>query len=108
VPAEIKHPLLVPLVYASRYPVPENPVPGVVVPVDDDPEVVVESVVPAVVVVVAVEPVLGRYFTPEVGQVDLDPSGDVATNVPSWTEPRTSYEYQSSVRAPLVQPRVTS
>lgn len=74
VPPLIKQPLLAPLVYASRYPVPLNPVPGAEVPV---------GLLVVCKVVGVVDPDLGRYLTPVDGQVDLLPSGEVAMKVPS-------------------------
>lgn len=70
VPALIRQPFSLPLVMAARVPVPENEPP---VPVGAG----------AVVVVMEVglgdDPDLGRYFTPEDGQLELVPVTVVAT-----------------------------
>lgn len=73
VPALIRHPSTLPLVTAFRYPEPEN-VPGAGVPVGDEVVVVVVTVLP---------PDLGRYLTPDVAQLDVEPpSGLTGTKVP--------------------------
>ena len=65
VPPLMMQPLLAPPSVTSRYPLPENGVPGAVVPV---------GAVVVVVVVGAGEPVLGKYLIPVDGQSELDPT----------------------------------
>ena len=60
-------PLFAPPSVTSRYPLPENGVPGAVVPV--------EAAVVVVVVVGTGEPVLGKYLIPVDGQSELEPTG---------------------------------
>ena len=61
-------PLFAPPSVTSRYPLPENGVPGAVVPVG-------AAVVVVVVVVGAGEPVFGKYLIPVDGQSELVPTG---------------------------------
>jgi len=84
VPALIKHPVWVPLVYAFKYPDPEK------VPLSP---IGLELALDAVVLVVVVEtglPDLGRYLIPVDEQLEVCPTGEVGTKVPVCTEPRTS------------------
>jgi hypothetical protein len=77
VSALMRHPVCVPLVYAFRYPEPENtPVLAVVVVAALlDVVVDLERVVGTGVVLLETgEPDLGRYRTPELGQVDVVPA----------------------------------
>jgi hypothetical protein len=68
----MRQPLVLPLVTAFIYPLPEKLPPP---PVGWDP--------PEVVVLVGVElPDLGRYLMPDVAQLELDPTGLVGTKVP--------------------------
>ena len=60
-------PLFAPPSVTSRYPLPENGVPGAVVPVG--------AAVVVVVVVGTGEPVLGKYLIPVDGQSELEPTG---------------------------------
>lgn len=76
---------------AFKNPEPEN-VPGVPVGVGVD--------VGLVPVVVTGVPDLGRYFTPDDEQLDDAPLIFAGTNVPVWTEPRTSKAYHISSNAP--------
>jgi hypothetical protein len=93
VPPLIRHPLLLLPTYACKYPEPLNvPVPTGAVPV------VVE--VPPPGEVVTGVPDLGRYLIPVEGQDPDCPTGVMGTNVPLCTDPRTSYEYQTSSSAP--------
>ncbi len=107
VPALIKHPFSLPLVYAFRYPFPEK----TPVLVEVAPEVVV---VPLDVVVTREDvtetglPDFGRYLIPDDEQDPLWPTGAIGTKVPVCTEPRTSKEYQTSSRAPSLHWIVTS
>ena len=86
VAALIRHPCWFPLVYAFKYPDPEKvPLPPVGLEVELDPVVVVVGlvvVVKAVVMVGAGLPDFGRYLIPVEGQVDVDPTGEVGSNVP--------------------------
>jgi hypothetical protein len=79
VPALIKHPVWVLPETPFKYPEPEKvPVPPVGVEPGGVEEVGVEL------------PDLGRYLIPVEGQSDDAPTGVAGTNVPDWTEPRTS------------------
>lgn len=80
VPPLIMQPSTLPPVVTGMVPLPENGVPSGLV----------GSVPADVVVVVPVPEPLGRYLTPEAGQLLLLPSGFVATKVPVWTDPLTS------------------
>jgi hypothetical protein len=91
VPALIKHPVWVPLVYAFKYPDPEK------VPLSPiGLELALDAVVLVVVVVIVVDevetglPDLGRYLIPVDEQLEVCPTGEVGTKVPVCTEPRTS------------------
>ena len=66
VPPLMMQPLFAPPSVTSRYPLPENGVPGAVVPV---------GAAVVVVVVVAGEPVFGKYLIPVEGQSELVPTG---------------------------------
>ena len=66
VPPLMMQPLFAPPSVTSRYPLPENGVPGAVVPV---------GAAVVVVVVVAGEPVFGKYLIPVDGQSELVPTG---------------------------------
>ena len=78
VPALIKHPFCAPLVVACKNPFPKN---GVCVAV----------AVGALLVLVAVDAgkYFGTYLIPVAAQSDLLPSGEVGTNSPVCTLPRT-------------------
>lgn len=69
VPPLMMQPLFAPPSVTSRYPLPENGVPGVVVPVG-----AVVVVVVVAVVVGAGEPLLGKYLIPVDGQSELVPT----------------------------------
>ena len=66
VPPLMMQPLFAPPSVTCRYPLPENGVPGAVVPVG--------AVVAVVVVVGAGEPLLGKYLIPVDGQSELVPT----------------------------------
>ena len=72
VPALIKHPVWLPLVTAFKYPLPEKVPPP---PVGLEPALVV-------VVVGAGLPDFGRYLIPVEEQLEVEPTGEVGTNVP--------------------------
>ena len=69
VPPLMMQPLFAPPSVTWRYPLPENGVPGAVVPVG-----AVVVVIVVVVVVGAGEPLLGRYLIPVDGQSELEPT----------------------------------
>ena len=111
VPALIKHPVSLPLVYAFRYPEPENvPLPPVGLELELDAVVLVvivltvglelalDTVLLVVDVVLVVDgldeietglPDFGRYLIPVDEQLDVCPTGSVLMNRPVCTEPWT-------------------
>lgn len=82
VPPLMMQPLFAPPSVTSRYPLPENGVPGAVVPVG--------AVVVVVVVVGAGEPVLGKYLIPVDGQSELDPTN---TSISKYSKDINCSEY---------------
>ncbi len=81
VPALIKHPSWLPLVYALRYPDPEN-VPLPEVGVELEPDFVEVCIVVVCIVVVAGLPDFGRYLMPVEAQLEDCPTGEVGMKVP--------------------------